>query len=104
MVRVEEPPVTQESKIPPQVVSTWSGSAREQAVQRMFTSIARCYDLNNTLLSFGLHYRWKKVAASFITPVEQGTALDVGSDTGINVQALPSSRRSNTALGTASTT
>jgi demethylmenaquinone methyltransferase/2-methoxy-6-polyprenyl-1,4-benzoquinol methylase len=81
MVRVEEPPVTQESPAPAQAVSTWSGSAREQAVQRMFTSIARCYDLNNTLLSFGLHYRWKRVAASFITPVEQGTALDVGSGT-----------------------
>lgn len=81
MVRVEEPPVAQESHTPPQVVSTWSGSAREQAVQQMFTSIARVYDLNNTLLSFGLHYRWKKIAASFIDPVEQGTALDVGSGT-----------------------
>jgi demethylmenaquinone methyltransferase/2-methoxy-6-polyprenyl-1,4-benzoquinol methylase len=49
MVRVEEPPVAQESQAPPQVVSTWSGSAREQAVQRMFTSIAAVYDLNNTL-------------------------------------------------------
>jgi demethylmenaquinone methyltransferase/2-methoxy-6-polyprenyl-1,4-benzoquinol methylase len=81
MVRVEEPPVAQESQAPPQVVSTWSGSAREQAVQRMFTSIAAVYDLNNTLLSFGLHHRWKKVAASFITPAELGMALDVGSGT-----------------------
>ncbi|MGQ0667028.1 MAG: class I SAM-dependent methyltransferase [Nitrospiraceae bacterium] len=81
MVRAEQPPVTQESPVPAQAVSTWSGSAREQAVQRMFTSIAGCYDLNNTLLSFGLHYRWKKIAASFIDPVERGTALDVGSGT-----------------------
>jgi demethylmenaquinone methyltransferase/2-methoxy-6-polyprenyl-1,4-benzoquinol methylase len=63
------------------VVSTWSGQAREQAVQRMFTAIAGVYDLNNTLLSFGLHHRWKKIAASFIAPVEQGTALDVGAGT-----------------------
>ena len=62
-------------------VSTWSGSAREQAVQRMFTAIARVYDLNNTLLSFGLHYRWKKLTASFVPRVEQGTALDVGAGT-----------------------
>jgi len=81
MVRAEQPPVTQESQAPAQVVSTWSGQAREQAVQRMFTSIAGVYDLTNTLLSFGLHYRWKKIAASFIAPVEQGTVLDVGSGT-----------------------
>lgn len=62
-------------------VSTWSGQAREQAVQRMFTAIAGVYDLNNTLLSFGLHYRWKKLTASLIPRVEQGRALDVGAGT-----------------------
>lgn len=63
------------------MVSTWSGQAREDAVQRMFTAIASVYDLNNTLLSFGLHYRWKKITASFIAPVEQGVGLDVGAGT-----------------------
>ena len=62
-------------------ISTWSGSAREQAVQRMFTAIARVYDLNNTLLSFGLHHRWKKNTASFVPAIEQGMALDVGAGT-----------------------
>lgn len=81
MVQVQEPSVRQDTPAPPQAVSTWSGPAREQAVQRMFTSIASVYDLNNTLLSFGLHYRWKQIAASFVTPVEQGTALDVGAGT-----------------------
>jgi demethylmenaquinone methyltransferase/2-methoxy-6-polyprenyl-1,4-benzoquinol methylase len=66
---------------PAQVISTWTGSAREQAVQRMFTAIARVYDLNNTLLSFGLHHRWKRVAASYVPVVDGGTALDVGSGT-----------------------
>ena len=47
----------------------------------MFTAIAGVYDLNNTLLSFGLHYRWKKVAASLVPRLEQGTALDVGAGT-----------------------
>ncbi|MER3424055.1 MAG: ubiquinone biosynthesis methyltransferase UbiE, partial [Nitrospiraceae bacterium] len=28
----------------------------------MFTAIARWYDLNNSLLSFGLHHRWKRTA------------------------------------------
>ena len=41
-------------------VPTWSAEAKEQAVQRMFTAIARWYDLNNSLLSLGLHHRWKR--------------------------------------------
>ena len=81
MVGTDRRPLTQDSKAPAKVVSTWSGQAREDAVQRMFTSIAGVYDLNNTLLSFGLHYHWKKITASFITPVGRGTALDVGSGT-----------------------
>lgn len=70
-----------EPEAPARAVSTWSGEAREQAVQRMFTAIAGVYDLNNTLLSFGLHHRWKKVAASLIPLAEHGTALDVGAGT-----------------------
>ena len=82
MLTVEEPvQERRQESAPPQSISTWSGQAREQAVQRMFTAIAGVYDLNNTLLSFGLHSRWKKITASFIPPVEQGTALDVGAGT-----------------------
>ena len=83
MMQLEEQPVQKnaEPTVPARVVSTWSGQAREQAVQRMFTAIAGVYDLNNTLLSFGLHYRWKKVTASLVPSVEQGTALDVGAGT-----------------------
>ena len=66
---------------PPQAISTWSGQAREQAVQRMFTAIARWYDLNNTLLSFGLHHRWKRAAVAQIPMTEGGKALDIGSGT-----------------------
>lgn len=62
-------------------VSEWSGPAREQAVQRMFTAIARRYDLNNTLLSFGLHHRWKRITASLVPSVTKGRALDVGAGT-----------------------
>ncbi|MCS6896362.1 MAG: class I SAM-dependent methyltransferase [Nitrospira sp.] len=81
MVQTEDPPAAQQTRVQAKAVSTWSGQAREQAVQRMFTAIAGVYDLNNTLLSFGLHHRWKKIAVSFIPPLEQGTALDVGSGT-----------------------
>jgi len=64
-------------------VSEWSGTPREQAVQRMFSSIARWYDLNNSLLSFGLHHQWKRRAVQFVpecTPA--GRALDLGAGTG----------------------
>jgi demethylmenaquinone methyltransferase / 2-methoxy-6-polyprenyl-1,4-benzoquinol methylase len=82
MLSLEEP-VQEDRQVsaPPQAVSTWTGSAREQAVQRMFTAIAGVYDLNNTLLSFGLHYRWKKITAALVPSLEQGRALDVGSGT-----------------------
>jgi len=69
------------AEAPASTISTWSGQAREQAVQRMFTAIASVYDLNNTLLSFGLHHRWKKITASMVPVVERGTALDVGAGT-----------------------
>ncbi|MDF0645476.1 MAG: class I SAM-dependent methyltransferase [Nitrospira sp.] len=72
-----QPPSDAEAR----TISTWSGEAREQAVQRMFTAIAGVYDLNNTLLSFGLHHRWKKRTASLVPLVEKGTALDVGAGT-----------------------
>ena len=80
MVQAEQQPVTREPEAP-RAVSTWSGQAREQAVQRMFTAIAGCYDLNNTLLSFGLHHRWKTITASLVPIVERGMALDVGAGT-----------------------
>src|SRR5215510_12096769 len=84
MVRVEEPSVTQEQRqtsAPAHTISTWTGSAREQAVQQMFTAIAGVYDLNNTLLSFGLHHRWKKITASYVPVTSAGRALDVGAGT-----------------------
>ena len=61
--------------------SHWSGLAREQAVQRMFTAIARWYDLNNTVLSFGLHHRWKQMTAELIPRKPGGKALDIGAGT-----------------------
>jgi len=63
-------------------VSQWSGAPREQAVQRMFTAIAARYDLNNSLLSFGLHHRWKALAAGSIPALTHGRALDLGAGTG----------------------
>ncbi len=63
-------------------VSKWTGPTREAAVQRMFTAIARVYDLNNSLLSFGLHHNWKRRAAALVPSLPKGRALDLGADTG----------------------
>ena len=64
------------------VVSQWAGAPREQAVQRMFTAIAARYDLNNSLLSFGLHHRWKTIAMRYVPVCMQGRGLDLGAGTG----------------------
>ena len=67
--------------IPGKAASTWTGPAREQAVQRMFTAIAKFYDLNNSLLSFGLHHSWKRKAISYIPDIPGTRALDLGAGT-----------------------
>ena len=57
-----------------------TGVEKERAVQRMFSSIARYYDLNNSLLSLGLHHSWKRQAVSLIDPNSR-LVLDVGAGT-----------------------
>lgn len=71
-------------------ISRCEGAERERAVQRMFTAIARRYDLNNTLLSFGLHHAWKRRAASFVPSVLDGPILDLGAGTADLALLLPS--------------
>jgi len=74
-------PTIENPQISGKSASTWTGPAREQAVQRMFTAIAKFYDLNNSLLSFGLHHSWKRKAIAHI-PQQAGThALDLGAGT-----------------------
>ena len=90
MLQLEETPRQKKPTGAPsgQVVSEWSGQAREQAVQRMFTAIARFYDLNNSLLSFGLHHRWKRRAVECATtPFASACGLRSG-EVGVPV-ALP---------------
>src|SRR5437660_3495324 len=57
-----------------------SGSEKEQAVQRMFSSIARYYDLNNSLLSLGLHHYWKRQAVAQLAS-DSNLILDLGAGT-----------------------
>jgi demethylmenaquinone methyltransferase/2-methoxy-6-polyprenyl-1,4-benzoquinol methylase len=54
-----------------------SAEEKDRLVRDHFTSIARKYDFMNTLLSFGLHYWWKRVTVRRM-PMGQGAkVLDV---------------------------
>ena len=46
-------------------------------VQKHFDSIARKYDFMNTLLSFGLHYQWKRTAVKMMGLKQGSKVLDV---------------------------
>lgn len=59
------------------VSSLPSASEKEQAVQAMFTAIAHRYDLNNTLLSLGLHHSWKRLSVRMSGAAEGDIVLDL---------------------------
>jgi demethylmenaquinone methyltransferase/2-methoxy-6-polyprenyl-1,4-benzoquinol methylase len=50
---------------------------KERTVQRMFSAIARWYDLNNTVLSLGLHHAWKREAVDMTQTKPGDRVLDL---------------------------
>jgi len=54
---------------------------KEQMVQRMFSSAAKKYDINNTVLSFGQHHYWKRFTIEQAAVKEGDCVLDVCSGT-----------------------
>jgi demethylmenaquinone methyltransferase/2-methoxy-6-polyprenyl-1,4-benzoquinol methylase len=58
-----------------------SPAEKEKAVQKMFSSIARFYDLNNSLLSLGLHHRWKRMALQAARLRSGDRVADIGAGT-----------------------
>jgi demethylmenaquinone methyltransferase / 2-methoxy-6-polyprenyl-1,4-benzoquinol methylase len=61
---------------------------RGAAVQSMFGTIARKYDLVNDLISMGQHRLWKRLAIQTARPPGQGAALDLCTGTGDLALAL----------------
>ncbi|HPW68788.1 MAG: ubiquinone/menaquinone biosynthesis methyltransferase [Desulfomonilia bacterium] len=58
-------------------ITWWNSSMR-----RMFGSISRCYDLLNTLMTFGRDQAWRRYAIRAAMPPQGGALLDVGTGTG----------------------
>jgi demethylmenaquinone methyltransferase/2-methoxy-6-polyprenyl-1,4-benzoquinol methylase len=59
-----------------------SGPAKEAQVRSMFDRIATRYDLMNSVMSAGLHHRWRSRAADLASLREGEAALDVCCGTG----------------------
>jgi len=59
-----------------------SADEKTRNVNRHFNSVARRYDFMNTLLSFGIHYLWKKEAVRLLSPKAGERILDVCGGTG----------------------
>ncbi len=59
-----------------------TGTLEEAQVRAMFDRIARVYDLMNSLMTAGLHHRWRERAADLAALGPGGRALDVASGTG----------------------
>ena len=51
-------------------------------VRRHFDRVARSYDMMNTLLSFGIHYLWKRSAVKLLNLKEGDWVIDVCGGTG----------------------
>jgi demethylmenaquinone methyltransferase/2-methoxy-6-polyprenyl-1,4-benzoquinol methylase len=59
-----------------------SATAKTDRVIQHFNSVARHYDFMNTLLSFGIHYAWKRTAVRMLNLSPGNRILDVCGGTG----------------------
>jgi demethylmenaquinone methyltransferase/2-methoxy-6-polyprenyl-1,4-benzoquinol methylase len=65
-----------------------SGTLPEEQVRAMFDRIARVYDLMNSVMTAGLHQRWRERAAGMAGLGPGDRALDVATGTGDLAMAL----------------
>src|ERR687897_1366015 len=59
-----------------------TGTLEEGQVRAMFDRIARVYDPMNSVMTAGLHHRWRERAADLAALGPGGRALDVACGTG----------------------
>jgi demethylmenaquinone methyltransferase/2-methoxy-6-polyprenyl-1,4-benzoquinol methylase len=67
---------------------TQAGTLPEEQVRAMFDRIARVYDLMNSVMTAGLHQRWRERAADMAALAPGDRALDVATGTGDFALAL----------------
>jgi len=76
-----------------------SGDAKQTYVAELFARIAGRYDLMNTLMTGGMHHRWKRVAARLAADGLSGPALDIATGTGDLAYALSRTRGIERSVG-----
>ncbi|MDX2442036.1 MAG: class I SAM-dependent methyltransferase, partial [Desulfobacterales bacterium] len=59
-----------------------NGRKKSQLILGYFNSVARKYDMMNTLLSFGIHHIWKRIAVRMLGLNSGDRVLDVCGGTG----------------------
>lgn len=57
-------------------------SEKAKWVRRQFDSVAQRYDFMNTVLSFGIHFLWKRIALKMLNPGPGDSVLDLCGGTG----------------------
>lgn len=75
------------------------GEEKARYVEAMFARIAGRYDLMNTLMTAGLHRRWKSLTARLAAGGQRGRALDIAAGTGDLAFALAHQRDIVEAVG-----
>ena len=65
-----------------------SGEAKQRYVAEMFARIAGRYDLMNTVMTGGMHHRWRRKTAQVTVAGLNGAALDAATGTGDLASAL----------------
>jgi demethylmenaquinone methyltransferase/2-methoxy-6-polyprenyl-1,4-benzoquinol methylase len=68
--------------VDPGVAGPGSGTLPETQVRAMFDRIARIYDRMNSVMTAGMHHRWRERAADLARVGPGSRALDVGTGTG----------------------
>ena len=77
----------------------FKGTDKAHYVSRMFAEIAPKYDLLNSIMTGGLHHRWRKTVADLVTKGLDGPSLDVASGTGDFAFALSRHANSGQVVG-----